>query len=323
MKSGLRLRILLLILMFMLSIMCQGCNQIGTSTDSQINPPNNLKNVIKGVWGITKYKKDATVDLSDTSNDWEGNKAEFGDKFIAMGKYLTANPEYKVKNVNANEYFLYNYKIDASKLNLKDQRINVMTISSNSKLLYDVVIINDKRLLVYIDKEFYYLDFISASTGDGNSLVSTEKDKVEFKSIENSKRNTSSGVLIGLKATREDNETNTNIKYYRTLWISENNMQMHNVLERKDLLVPRQYGFWSMGITRNIVNSQIQESIYSVPVEINSNEMINLQKAATDKAIKGALGIKGSIRREILFVGNDYVATGVYYKAYIQVQYIR
>ncbi|WZL71664.1 hypothetical protein QBE52_11150 [Clostridiaceae bacterium 35-E11] len=297
----------------------QGCMDIQLDIGKSIVPPENKRIPIKGTWKVENYKLREENMLSNNSTDnWLGKTAIFDDDSVVFGEENCVNPEYKMKNVIAKDYFLYTYKKNYKDLEVTSENVNVISITSNEKHFYDFIEIKENQLIVYIDDRFYYL----TKTSDETDLFIVRKDKVNKiipnkASLETEPDLLRSGVVIGLRSLNENTIEEQNEKdtfdqesVYRTLWISARNRKLYPILENPHLLVPRKSGFWTIGVVREEKESYIADEIYAIPMKkaIKSDE--------TEK--KHAMGIQDpkeskekirytNIFRKILFVGNDYI----------------
>ncbi|MEW8957259.1 MAG: hypothetical protein AB2369_12080, partial [Clostridium sp.] len=123
------------------------------------------------------------------------------------------------------------------------------------------------------------------SSGTKSEVIMKESPSTKLKD---------SGILLGLKSIDEQN----NIKY-RTIWISQYEDYFGTMYEIDDLLVPRINGFYNVKVENSNVDGFNKETIVSS--SINSN-IIKPTKVPKENS---------NIRRNILFVGNDYISTEV------------
>lgn len=287
----------------------QGCSLQNFSVTDKIVSPKNKLIPINGVWEIEKYKiiNSGSNKYYDEENKPEnalGKKAAFNRRYAVFNEEVCQNPQYKIREVDAKYYFFYTYKVNLKELDIDTEKLEVVSITSEGKLFYDFIKLNEEELLVYSDKVFYYLKKVSDKTEDVLNKKNINKLE-ETKKMNLSKHDTTlrSGVLIGLRSVAPLNYKNSlgeiyenRTIFYRTLWIASKNRELHPVLETPDLFVPRMSGFWWLGIDRQNDNSKYAiDNIFAFPI---GNEKIDIRMYTNDK-----------VSRRILFVGNDYVAT--------------
>lgn len=179
-----------------------------------------------------------------------------------------------------NIIFFYTYKVNLKELDIDTEKLEVVSITSEGKLFYDFIKLNEEELLVYSDKVFYYLKKVSDKTEDVLNKKNINKLE-ETKKMNLSKHDTTlrSGVLIGLRSVAPLNYKNSlgeiyenRTIFYRTLWIASKNRELHPVLETPDLFVPRMSGFWWLGIDRQNDNSKYAiDNIFAFPIGNEKN----------------------------------------------------
>ncbi|QXM06177.1 hypothetical protein [Crassaminicella indica] len=282
-------------------IFLQGCMDIKLDIGESIQAPKNQRIPIKGTWKIEKYKIKKYSKDKEQINYLVGKVVVFSKESVVFGDEICEKPEYKVKNVDAKDYFLYTHKAVAKDLGIQSEKIEVISITSKNQYFYDFIRINDHQLIVCVEDVFYYLSKISDATNqDQIDKYLQEKDATKE---EKELKFLSSGVLIGLASSKNTNEGD----FYRTLWIAAENRNLYPIVEIKDLFLPRKSGFWIVGKNRFMKRGYIKDEIFAYPLESNIKketlESIDEQEGDEKE------NIKENMIREIVFVGNDYIAT--------------
>ncbi|GIN88006.1 lipoprotein [Heyndrickxia sporothermodurans] len=263
-----------------------GCSAKDFSIEGKIAPPKNEAITVKGTWGIEKFitiKEDPTKNYEDIRH-YIGKTAMFDQTVCEIGRDECAKPVYKIINVSALDYMQNKYKVNPAKLGIDNQRIDVITVTSNNQTFYELIKKDDQTMFAYVDGGFLSMhkqsDKVSAKPRNNH-----EKNQ-DVKVHPNGKDNDSlkSGVLLGIRS-----KENT----YRTLWISVKNKKLKSVMEKKQLFVPRMKGFWEVGYFK--ADKGTEGSLYVKPIQ--------------DKKVKKHNILTESNVRKILFVGNDYVGT--------------
>lgn len=285
----------------------QGCVDVKLDIGESIEAPKNKLISIRGTWKVEKYDTKDYASKKEEINNWLGKTAIFNEEFVFLGEEICEKPEYKVKNIDAKDYFLYTYKRNYTDLSITNKDIEVISITSKEKHFYDFIRLKDDQLMVYIDDVFYYLSQIS-DVGEpkieDKSIESENLSNIEKKSEPKLLR---SGVLIGLRSLDNDKESET----YRTLWIGTKNRMLYPILENPNLLVPRKSGFWMVGKDRNLNDGYINDQLFAYPLEKDTKNKKSVQKAKKyikDKHME-EYDVQKNIIRKIVFVGNDYIAT--------------
>jgi len=286
----------------MLMILCmfflEGCSGIQLDTSNKILAPKNKEVPIKGTWNIERYTTVGKATLTtEEVNKLLHKTAEFDISYASFGDEICNNAEYKMKNIDAKNYFSHTHNIDLSILGLNVKDVEVISVTSSEKLFYDFIKINEKQLLVYMDSTFFYLtkisDKVDVAQKKGQIQDSEEQNKTKK---ENGTALKQSGVLLGLRRDIRENQEGLS---YRTLWISAADCNIDPVKEIENLLVPRKTGFWIAGVNRFINEGYTNDVIFSYPIEGN--------KKLEELKLQGSM--PGNSFRKILFVGNEYVST--------------
>lgn len=283
----------------------QGCKQIDTDIEGKISAPKVSTLYLNGSFNIDNYKsvKDSEKEKKELSS-YIGKKVFISDKTTILADEVCENPQYKVRNVSARDYFLNKYKINPNVLGITADKIEVISVTSSDRLFYDFVKIDENNIIVHIDAGFLYLKKYSDVVDSKDINTSGLKNEVNLSNtVTKEDKLLRSGVLIGL---RSDDAANNGLPSYRTLWIASNNKELKPVLEMPQLFVPRATGFWEVGSEQKSVGGKNITSIYAKSV-------INLTKGEAIVKTNELPLVNGA--RSILFVGNDYIGTEITNKA--------
>ncbi|TCO79404.1 hypothetical protein [Marinisporobacter balticus] len=298
------------IILLMCTLFLQGCVEIKLDIGESIAAPKNKLIPIKGTWKIEKYHTKNYALKKEKINDLIGKTARFNEECVNFGEEICRNPEYKMKNIHVEDYFLYTYKKNYKDLGITNKSIEVISITSKEKHFYDFMKVKENQLIIYIDDVFYYLSKISDTT-DG-VIVQKNNESKAFANTENQEEPNllRSGVLVGMRSS--GNNTNQESETYRTLWIATKNRILYPVLEKRNLFVPRKSGFWIVGKDRFIEEGEIKDRLFAYPykqntIEKGSIEQEYMYEKSQDEKI--TYDTNKNTLRKILFVGNDYIAT--------------
>ncbi|WP_129598388.1 hypothetical protein [Anaerophilus nitritogenes] len=284
-----------LIVIMVMSVFLQGCIDVKLDVGQSIVPPKNKIIPIRGTWKVEKYKIANEKVEKAQINEWIGKSAIFHGDYAIFADEISEEPEYKIKSVDAKEYFLYTHKVSDKDLKIKNKKIEIISITSKEKHFYDFIKIDEYTLIVYIDHVFYYLEKISDTT---NQVLIDNKNKMNQNGKDLQTKEPDilrSGVLIGLRTDVVDNTKENEI--YRTLWIATKNRKKYPVLEMVNLIVPRKSGFWMIGENRELHDHKVKDQLFAIPIEKNEKPSYEEQEK-----------VNKDIYRKIKFVGNDYVA---------------
>lgn len=263
---------------------------VALSFDPKIMPRKNANLPIEGSFIVDKYVYVGSSQVD--GNSLKGETAFFSRDAAYFGREVCNNPTYKSRIVEADSYLWDTYKVRAVSLGIKQKELQVITISSEEKFFDEYIKLEDNHLLKGYGG---VLIFLKKESGDNKTIakydIAEENSKLIVSNSEKELKS-KSGVLLGLKY--KDKET---AQYaYRTLWISYVNGSFNEVIEMPDLLVPRQTGFWRMGVVYDEYRKSYKlwafpyVRAYPTVVPVQSD----LRPRITDDI-------------NIRFVGNDYI----------------
>jgi hypothetical protein len=289
-------KIILNFIIITLCLFLTSCYKLNMDEVNMIKSPSNNKIPVEGVWTVEGYEKlkESTLDEEELK-DWLGKKFQFFKEEVSIGNESYKNPTYKVKRVNTKQFFLYEYGMDSSKLGIESEDVEIVTLLSEDKLLYDIVMLKNE-LFINVNNVLLKLTFYSK-----DKYLETSKNTVQEESDDDKVRiegnHVSSGVLIGLRYSEEDKNTGYESIKYRTLWIESKYSNEYPVIQSNDVLVPRMSGFWQLGSTRYYKDG----SVYDL---INTSSLN--RKDSTNKSSSSS---SNKMPRMISYVGNDYLVS--------------
>lgn len=316
----------LFLFILFLPLIFVGCNKNALSDSSKILPPENYNMPLEGVWIADKYYADqSSSDISKIKSEME-KIVSFSKNKITFFDDVCRNPKYKIKTVNAQNYFIGNYSIKPESLDIHKDTIQIVTVTYHENFLASFAILDENRILTCKNGTFFRLSKnkqLSSSETDFDTTLD-DKDSIESDIAKNSKvtneynnsvypyklsHQFNSGVLLGLKSYKPATykipykySTSQEVEpVYRTLWINFNGDSVVSNNELPYILAPRPNGFWKVESKRtvNVDNSYVKDHIYAYPIEKNSEDILN-----NDISIK-----KNSYSlANITFVGSDYIS---------------
>lgn len=284
---------ILIIGIFILSGLLSGCSSIEFNIEGTIKPPENGNVAILGTWKIENYISiltrgtDFNEDEERNQKKYIGKEAIFDNEISVIGIDVCTNPNYKVIRTSSDTFLKSTYQLNNERLGISKEKVSVVTIFAANKFFNQLIVTDDMTAYVYLDNGFLVLRKISSSVDDKVKKSSVVKAEVN-NYVEEFEEDPllRSGVLIGIRS--EDNT-------YCTVWIYSKNREIKAVSYREQLLVPRSYGFWEVGVIQNM-----NQSIYAIPF-VNSH----LQQIPRDEGKSNIIADKPGAK--ILFAGNDYI----------------
>ncbi|ERI92454.1 hypothetical protein HMPREF1982_02436 [Clostridiales bacterium oral taxon 876 str. F0540] len=256
-------------------------SSLDLSLNAEITPRKLVKAPIEGEWIVDKTVVFGDKNLSDKDKDqWLNKPASFNSKTAVFDDKLCDSPSYKVKLVNAYNYFWDNFKINPKTLGLKEEKVEVITISSKDRYYDEYVKINENSIVKQNEDT---LLFFKKSDSNKDGTAKNKENFIDYKSIASAKEKevkNKSGFLLGLRDAKGS---------YRTIWISYINKNFMPVTEVNNILLPRMDGFWQLGSDNSLW-------AYPMKKDINKDNYKNIKEFS-----QGSSAI-------INFVGSDYVS---------------
>ena len=286
-----------------------GCSALVSENTDRIDRPFNNVIPIDGTW---KLKRCLNVENNvknnkDIKDPILGEKIGFTrDTMSFAGNYYT-NVSYKIKRVDANEYFLHKNPEMRQCFNLESNEILVITAYSDDKFLYEFVKDSADMLTVNIDDQYYCLDKISDTVADVANSHNDMTKQADIVNAETAEQVLQSGLLLGLKipVTTEDGLGDYT---YSTYWISAINRGLRPVYYTKDIYLPRMDGFWRLRVEKKMGIEGIEDFIHASKVSKGvETPMLRPVENITEKTENISRRVETGVRKAIVYVGNDYV----------------
>lgn len=308
-KFKISVSVIIIIFIMVLS----GCNISEPSMDDRLKAPKNTTSPLEGKWNVTDY-----IPISGTSpkeeREYMGQPALFHKDALIFMSYYTIKPSFKMKKVNTVDYLLYKYKIDASKLGIDSKNIEVLSIYNDNQFFMEVIKANESELFLYMEDGFYKLEktIDKVSIDEINKYIDIEK-KVTEDSKDKKTENQNSGILLGIKTPKFDEENDIPDWTYSTIWINTEDKEVEEIYKVDELLLPRKNGFWEINVNRTKEKDNIFDEIDANPqIYINDNKKVSSSFTENEANRSEKLNLQGrSILKNILYVGNNYISTEI------------
>jgi len=301
------------IIIFALSFIVSGCSTIDMENSEFIIAPQNQKPPISGRWIISEvlYKYENTIESND---EYIGKELFFNKDAILINDDYTTNPKFAIKNVDLQEYFFYRYKLSSENLGLTNQEAKIITIRSDENYFAEFIKLDDENMIYYLDNAFYKLTLVDKDIKLEEIERYIEIERAINMPLQSMKsEELSSGVLLGIKIQKFDEDKKIIDWDYETIWINMQNKELEGLFKVDKLLVPRKNGFWEIEQNRVYANDSIYDKIIAKPISTNeSSNILYTTKSLNDEEMHVASSNfqkrKPSILKNILFVGNDYIS---------------
>ena len=301
-----------LILILIPLLLLSACSFGDSNIQDKIIAPSNKTIPIQGKWVIVeKLQSSDPILMAETApveelDPYIGREVLFNKAAIVVADDYAENPTFKYKNVDAQEYLIYKYKISPRQLNIGSENMQIITVLKNNQLFYEFFKYDEDKLLIFIDDSFYSMRKLvdQVSLEEVNRYIKIESnmfstfDTIELVDLD-------SGVLLGIRTPIYDEERDLPDWQYKTIWIRSENRNISKYQLDK-LLVPRKSGFWLVGVDRIIEGSSATDKIVAIP-QFSEIRIMESAEIITDN-LRAFSMPKPTILKNIQFVGNDYIS---------------
>ncbi len=263
-------RRLSLIFLLIFTLFLSGCDmQRNVEMSDNIEAPENLKPPLSGKWTIESYNMlDSSKISEEAASTYLGRDVIFDKDLVVVGSEYTTEPIFKIKNVKAGDYLIYNYKVNSKFLEIEDDYIEVVSVTGKEQFFYEFIKHSKDRIIVNIDGVFFTLRKVTDEISPDliEEYYTDEKKeslngKLETNYVEESK----TGLLLGLKSL--DERSSLENWNYRTIFLRFKDNELVSSYQKKDLFLPRKNGFWTVGVDRSELEDQVIDNIYTEPMQ--------------------------------------------------------
>lgn len=279
-----------------------GCAEVISRESYKIKAPNNSSVPIMGKY--EKSEEQIKLNEGTVDRDSKSINAEFTDEYVRIGENICKSPKFKVKNVDANQYIMYKFKKNKEEIGLTKDRINIISISSEENYFCNVIEIDNNNIIINFNKKSILMKKV-----DKYTIYQEDKNQNKtYKRIKDtSTEEIRTNLLLGLRGkeyiTNKQGEKIESYNY-RTFSIYIKDRVIEEIVETKDLLVPRKNGFYYIKNTINKNDEKIKKSINSYML----NENKNYSKTMINKENQIQYEINGlKDEKRMGFVSNDYI----------------
>lgn len=314
-------KIKIILMVFIAAIILSSCSVNETSIDDRLKAPKKTTAPIEGKWIVTDFFPLSEANIKE-ENEYLGQPALFHKDALIFKDYYTITPSFKMKKVNSVDYLLYKYKYNSKNLDIDSKKIEVLSISSDNQFFMEAIKDNQDNLFLYVDDGFYKLE----KTEDEVSLDEIYKyieieEKLAEGSKNNSLENQNSGVLLGIKSSKFDEENNAPDWEYSTIWIHSEDKELKEIYRVDGILLPRKNGFWEIDINRIKNEKNVYDKIEAdskLYLENNKDKKTSFNDEELTRSKDGQISRSKNISikedsflRNILYVGNNYMSTEI------------
>ena len=183
--------------------------------------------------------------------------AEFTQESARIGLERVETPQYLAKLVSTYEYFVEKFRTNPNRFEIKDDKMEVIRITSEGQSFYEVFRMNEDEIGIVKGNHLITLVKTEFTPEGLGPFVDGKANQLENELLEDQDYEPIAGVLLGLRGQR--NEV-TEESSYRTLWIT-NDGEIQEVYEIDNILFPRKE-FWKMEVVKEAGKERLE--IYAI-----------------------------------------------------------
>ncbi len=283
--------LLLFILLVSVIAFLSGCGNVQIDIEKTLTPPEDMNIAVLGTWKVESYisKTPDDTQIPEGIKAFIGKSAIFDKEIAAIANDISVNPKYKLIMTSANSYIHNKYRISAHSIGITVDNINVVSVTSENQLFYELLLIDDNTIYVCVENGFLLLKKVDSNIDEQLKKESFQEGTIKIDSTqlkEDPLLRTS--IMLGIRSS--DNT-------YRTVLVHSNNREIKYLQYTNQLIVPRSKGFWEIGALK------INNDLYKTYARQYSDQNYNTITTESNNYLLE------SKPRKILFVANDYIST--------------
>ena len=152
-------------IIFIFILLFTGCQMESLNSVQTIIPPVNDVIPIQGTWEIRDYRSISDLQEGDEivsgAKKLLGKMALFTHDWAMVAGESTTEVQYQIRRVNAGDYFLFHHNMDARELDIQNEDIEIISITSGGVLVFDIIRISDSKAIIYMEKWLFLLEKIA------------------------------------------------------------------------------------------------------------------------------------------------------------------
>lgn len=296
-----------LILILIIMLVTEGCTSLPAESSSRIARPQVKTAPLQGTWLVDEcITREPGTPQKSKEDKFMGMKVGFSNNSAVFGEYLWNDVVYKIKRVNAEEYFLHRFQDAVKKLDIKEKEVYVIQVSSGEKFLYEFVKIDNDRIVANVDSNLYCLNKVSDEFDGTSKKLANDESVDTISGLNDASKELHSGIFLGLripqKTTSSENNAVSEEYRYQTYWIAFAGGKLEPVLAAPDIFLPRKDGFWRVKARKASDNPAISDVVYTLRISSGGFSRL-ISSNIWSRPENGKL----ARNRTILYVGNDYI----------------
>lgn len=292
-----------LFLILLTILLLTGCGRVTDDVSRRIVAPATTQIPINGVWNIVKGL--GIPQKSQAGIEWIGKQLNFSSERVVIGDYTLRNAGFKIRSVNADDYFLFNHKSLGNEIKFPKMDTNVVTLTETNNFYCELIVLNENTIILEINNYDLLAEKVTAKKNTSKESMdqSTSTEARMFTMAEDRK----SGVLLGIRTPLGTSSKQSNKKdetySYRTIWVAASNNSLHPIVEKANIIFPRKSGFWEIKVSRQNNNGNLKDEIekHNISMNLKNEKMFSMMAKASivDNSID---------ENRINYLGNDYIS---------------
>ena len=299
-------RYLSIFLIFLLSLSLIGCSDLDKHKIVKTRAPLNESLSIKGIWEILSYEVlSDDVEPEEQLNKLIGNTIEIGNDYTKVFEEIYSNSSYKLKVVNKNYVISYESIYTVNDLNLDKDSTEVISVINKNNIIMEFFKKNSNEGFIFYNGVLFEVKFVGEINKEDDNDVNKNSNDDEDINNSNNEYNDPIGLYLGIKCKKE----NESEESYKTIFISFKDGILESKKRNNQIIMPRMRGIWTINKVNNESDGYRHEYFEAKSIESKAIE----GKEENEEDSNFDRLDNTNIYRSIKYIGNDYIATEVYY----------
>lgn len=263
----------IVILLFLLITSCQVLSSyMDDGITNELDNPSINRIAISGTW---KRIKETPLNPESKVEKDDLNELYINSDYVQIADRLTDQPKFKTRYLYFADYVRYRLA-DISNVPEDLEREGTLYSISDGQFFYqDIYYLSEDELALIYNGKLNYYQKLSNNVdekviSEGRQKALSIRESLESENIIDTNYTDDIGVLLGLK--RPSYDPNANLYYdYATYFvrISEDTAEAYAI---KNLFLPRDTGFWSVGIEHLIDSDLTRDVVFAYPLASDTRE---------------------------------------------------
>ena len=307
-KSGSKMMLVskILIVIALFTVLC-GCSTVISDSEDRIERPSNLEIPVAGTWRL-KDCLDAELDEESMAANEPpvGDTISLSAQAISFSGNYYEKVSYKIKRVNVNEYFLHKNGVIPEKFSFNDNEAYVITVYSDDNFLLEFIKGSNDKIIAVIEDRYYCMEKISDKSPGVQNITNGTTHREEYLKEKATESVPRSGLMLGVRIPVKT-EDGLGDYIYGTYWISSTDRTLGPVYYADDIYLPRMDGFWKVRMEKRLERDGTQDTLVAAKVSSKEKAANTTVLHKVDAFSNTTERIETSLRKEIVYIGNDYV----------------